>query len=35
MFHWKYGIMGEGDLQWTLGMKVEQDFNVNIISISQ
>jgi hypothetical protein len=35
MSHWKYGIVGKGDLQWTLGMKVMQNFDAHIILISQ
>src|SRR5258706_10236342 len=35
MFRRKYGITGEGDLQWTLGMNVEREFKANIVSISQ
>ena len=35
MFRRKYGISGEGDLWWTLGMKVERDFNAHIVLVSQ
>ena len=31
----KYGITGEGELCWTLGMAVKRDFDSHIISLSQ
>jgi len=35
MFRRKYGISGEGELDWTLGMKVRRNFSRHTVSISQ
>ena len=35
MFGQKYGITGEGELHWTLGMKVTRDHRNHTISLSQ
>ena len=35
MFRQKYGISGEGELSWTLGIKVKRDREAHIVSISQ
>ena len=35
MFHWKYGISGEGELCWTLGLKVKCNFNRHMVTLSQ
>ena len=35
MFRSKYGITGEGDLHWTLGIGVVRDYEGHIISLSQ
>ena len=35
MFRQKYGISGEGELRWTLGMKVKRDFSRRTVSLSQ
>jgi len=35
MFRRKYGISGEGELRWTLGIKVTRDFDKHMVSISQ
>ena len=35
MFHRKYGILGEGELCWTLGLKVKCNFNGHMVTLSQ
>ena len=35
MFDRKYGITGEGELRWILGMKVTRDYRTRTISLSQ
>jgi hypothetical protein len=35
MFRNKYGITGEGDLHWTLGIGVVRNYNTHTISLSQ
>ena len=35
MFRQKYGISGEGELRWTLGLKVKCDFNRHMVMLSQ
>ena len=35
MFHQKYGISGEGELRWTLGLKVKCDFNRHMVMLLQ
>jgi hypothetical protein len=34
MFRRKYGISGEGELRWMLGMKVKHDFSTHTVSLS-
>jgi len=35
MFSWKYGISGEGQMRWALGIGVNRDYKAHTISISQ
>ena len=35
MFRRKYGQSGEGELRWTLGMKVKRDVSRHTVSLSQ
>ena len=35
MFRRKYGQSGEGELCWTLGMKVKRDVSRHTVSLSQ
>ena len=35
MFRQKYGISGEGESRWTLGIKVNRDREAHIVSLSQ